>query len=107
MFETEGSSPLPDFPDTEFMEVLKTIDITDDDIKKATAKLKPSKSQGPDNLHPKFIKECSEQLNEPLKNIFTKSLNESKLPDYGNRQRAQHFLNVERKLTQKITGQLV
>ena len=107
VFETEGSGPLPDLPDTEFMEVLKTIGITDDDIKKATAKLKPSKSQGPDNLHPKFIKECSEQLNEPLKNIFTKSLNESKLPDYGNRQRSQHFLNVERKLTQKITGQLV
>ena len=81
VFEIEGSGPLPDFPHREFMEVLTTIDITDDDIKKAVAKLKPSKSQGPDNLHPKFIKECSEQLIEPLKNIFTKSLNESKLPD--------------------------
>ena len=72
VFETEGSGPLPDFPDREFMEVLTTIDITDDDIKKAIAKLKPSKSQGPDNLHPKFIKKCSEQLIEPLKHIFTK-----------------------------------
>ena len=81
VFETEKSGPLPDFPDREFMEVLTTIDITSDDIKKAVAKLKPSKSQGPDNLHPKLIKECSEQLIKPLKNIFVKSLNESKLPD--------------------------
>ena len=81
MFETEESGPLPDFPDRAFMEVLTTIDITGDDIKKAIAKLKPSKSQGRDNPHPKFIKECSEQLIKPLKNIFAKSLNESKLPD--------------------------
>ena len=96
VFEIEESGPLPDFPDRELMEVLTTIDITGDDIKKAIAKLKPSKSQGPDNLHPKFIKECSEQLInlhpkfikecseqliKPLKNIFAKSLNESKLPD--------------------------
>ena len=45
------------------------------------SKLKPSKSQGPDNLHAKLMKECSEQLTEPLKQIFTKSFNEWKLPD--------------------------
>ena len=107
MSETEKSGLLPDFPDREFMEVLTTIDITSDDIKKAIAKLKPSKSQGPDNLHPKFIKECSEQLIKPLKNIFVKSLNEYGNRMYGNRQMSQQFLKVERKLTQKITGQSV
>ena len=48
---------------------------------KAISKLKPSKSQGPDNLHPKLIKECSHQLLTPLKDFFSKSLAESKLPD--------------------------
>ena len=50
-------------------------------VKKAISKLKPSKSQGPDNLHPNLIKECSDQLIQPLKHIFTKSLNEFKLPE--------------------------
>lgn len=81
VFEIEEPGPLPDFPDREFMDTLSDIIITDDDIKKVIVKLKASKSQGPDNLHPKLIKECLEQLIKPLKNIFTKSLNESKLPE--------------------------
>ena len=81
VFETEGPGPLPEFPDRNFIEALSTIEITTDNIKKAILKLKPSKSQGTDNLHPKVIKECSDQLMEPLKHIFTKSLEESKLPD--------------------------
>ena len=81
VFETEGPGPLSEFPDRDFIETLSTIEITADNIKKAILKLKPSKSQGPDNLHPKVIKECSDQLFEPLKHIFTKSLEESKLPD--------------------------
>ena len=54
------------------------IEITYESIEKAMSKLKPSKSQGLDNLH---LKECSEQLTEPLKQRFTKSMNKSKLPD--------------------------
>ena len=80
VFETEGPGPLPEFPDRNFIETLSTIEIIADNIKKPILKLKPSKSQGPDNLHPKVIKDCSDQLIEPLKLIFTKFL-ESKLLD--------------------------
>ena len=72
VFESAGSGTLPEFHDRDFNEVVTTINITDNTITKAISKLKPSKSQGPDNLHPKLIKECSHPLLEPLKEIFTK-----------------------------------
>ena len=81
VFETEGEEPIPDFPDRDFNEAITTMDISENVILKAISKLKPSKSQGPDNLHPKLIKECSHQLLTPLKEIFSKSLAESKIPD--------------------------
>ena len=79
MFETEGEEPIPDFPDRDFNEAITTVDISENVILKAISKLKPSKSQGPDNLHPKLIKECSHQMLTPLKEIFSKSLAESKM----------------------------
>ena len=81
VFETEGEEPIPDFPDRDFNEAITTVDISENVILKAISKLKPSKSQEPDNLHPKLIKECSHQLLTPLKEIFSKSLAESKIPD--------------------------
>ena len=81
VFETEGEEPIPDFPDRDFNEAITTVNISENVILKAISKLKPSKSQGPDNLHPKLIKECSHQLLTPLKEIFSKSLAESKIPD--------------------------
>ena len=56
------------------------IDITEDHVEKAINVLKPGKSQGPDNFHPIFLKETIYQVKIPLKIIFNKSLNESKLP---------------------------
>ena len=81
VFETEGTEALPDFPDREFAEIITTVEITENTIMKAISKLKPSKSQGPDNMHPKLIKECSHQLLTPLKTIFVTSLEESKIPE--------------------------
>ena len=81
VFKTEGEEPIPDFPDRDFNEAITTVDISENVILKAISKLKPSKSQGPDNLHPKLVKECSHQLLTPLKEIFSKSLAESKITD--------------------------
>ena len=66
---------------TYFNEAITTVDISENVILKAISKLKPSKSQGPDNLHAKMIKEYSHQLLTPLKEIFSKSLAKSKIPD--------------------------
>ena len=59
--EDEGSDDnLPDFENRPFTEPLYTCntEITEELITKAIDKLKPTKAQGPDNIHPKLIKEC-------------------------------------------------
>ena len=47
---------------------------------KAIDHIKASKSQGPDNIHPKLIKETKSAIKKPLKILFTKSLEEEKIP---------------------------
>ena len=49
VFEIEGVEPIPDFPDRELNEAITTVDDSENVILKAISKLKPSKSQGPDN----------------------------------------------------------
>ncbi|MEW8548552.1 MAG: reverse transcriptase domain-containing protein [Candidatus Thiodiazotropha sp.] len=80
VFEKEGPEALPEFHDRTFTESLDTININENLVGKAVDKLKPSKSQGPDNIHPKLIKECKNSIVPPLTIIFEKSLKETELP---------------------------
>ena len=50
-------------------------------VEKYIKKLKPSKSQGPDNCHPKFLQETKDEVTEPLSILFNKSLKEGKIPE--------------------------
>ena len=81
VFEPKIDKPLPDFPVRPYNAPLNDIDITEKHVEKAINVLEPGKSQGPDNFHPKFLMETKHQVKMPLKTIFNKSLNESKLPD--------------------------
>ena len=62
VFAVEGPEALPEFEDRIFAEPLTDIDINETNIAKAIDKLKASKSQGPDQIHPKLIKECKDPL---------------------------------------------
>ena len=53
---------------------------TEDRIKKKLMILKTSKSLGPDQLHPRILKEMSHVITKPLQQIFTLSMNKNKLP---------------------------
>ena len=44
--------------------------ITETEVINAIMKLKPNKSPGPDNVHPKFLKLCSKTLAKPFKILF-------------------------------------
>ena len=80
VFAVEGPEALPEFEDRIFAEPLIDIDINETNIAKAIDKLKASKSQGPDQIHPKLIKECKDPLIKPLQIIFKKSMENSQLP---------------------------
>jgi hypothetical protein len=61
-------------------EALTTVTFTIENIVKRMEGLKENKSCGPDNIHPKVLKECRKELGLPLKLLFTKSLGEGKPP---------------------------
>ena len=60
---------------------LKDIEITSDDVKKQLEPLKPDKSPGPDDLHPRVLKEIADVLSPHLATMYKTSLNTGELPD--------------------------
>ncbi|KAG7166732.1 RNA-directed DNA polymerase from mobile element jockey-like 30 [Homarus americanus] len=62
-------------------EKLKNITIRKVDVLKKINKLKKTKSPGPDEIFPRVLKECREQISGPLVNLFTKSLDMGVVPD--------------------------
>ena len=80
VFTDEDKSHIPTPKTEEITSVLSSIDITDQEIQKEFKDLKPGKSAGPDEVHPKVLIEVSEQLVLPLRLIFQKSLSEGVVP---------------------------
>ena len=59
---------------------INDIDISEENVKKLLSKLNVKKTQGTDNLHPKFLAESSTSIARACTIIFKKSLSEGKLP---------------------------
>ena len=57
------------------------IEINEEQISNIINALKPNKSQGPDRIHPRILKENNQCITSPLEKIFRKSLDEGILPD--------------------------
>ena len=51
VFEIEGQGALPEFQDRDFDETLTYIEISENLVAKSIDRMKPSKSQGPDDIH--------------------------------------------------------
>ena len=51
-------------------------------ISREIDRLKKTKSPGPDNIFPRILKECREELVEPIAMIFRKSLDTGKCSSY-------------------------
>ena len=49
-------------------------------VRKEIDKLKKTKSPGPDDIFPRILKECKEQLDEPITRTFRNSLNTGIVP---------------------------
>ena len=60
---------------------MESTDISEEDVLKCLNKLKPSKSPGPDGLHPRVLKEAAEIIAKPLSIIFNKSIEQGTVPD--------------------------
>ena len=79
VFTREGDSVIKDVaPKT--LDSLHDIDVDIDKVKKILLGLNPTKSCGPDECHPRMLKETADILSGPIPQLFTKSLQSGTLP---------------------------
>jgi hypothetical protein len=83
VFTREDEEHIPD-PSNLFHgsdeERVQEVQFTEEDIERRLRKLKPDKAQGPDEIHPRILRECSKQLAPALFKIFQKSLDSGEIP---------------------------
>eukprot|EP00794_Sanderia_malayensis_P004409 gene4410-4998_t len=79
VFTNEQSEP-PVIEDRRYTETLKNIDITEDMVLKKLKKLNISKSPGPDNIHPRILKEIGGTIAKPIALIYRTSMKTGELP---------------------------
>ena len=60
---------------------LETVEVSEEMIKNKLSKINVNKSAGPDNLHPKLLKELNNVLPIPLKILFDKTIESRKIPN--------------------------
>ena len=77
--ENDASTPEPEIKHDGTK--LVSVTVTEDDVQKKLSKLNPSKSPGPDGLHPRVLKEVAEEITTPLTLVFNKSLSEGVVPE--------------------------
>ena len=80
VFTQENADYIPSFETRNVGSSLTHVAITVDDVWNQLCKLKPYKSGGPDNCHPRVLLELKESVVQPLYLIFSKSLRDGILP---------------------------
>ena len=81
VFTIENTDNMPILMQRHTGEPLAHVEITPGMVEKKLKKLKPTKSAGPDGLHPRVLLETASTISLPLSLIFTKSLAENTLPE--------------------------
>ena len=107
MFEIESEESLPDFRQCPYDNELSSMNISEDQIDKIINKLNAAKSQGPDNLHTKLLKETKSVIKKPLKMILQKSIDEGKLPEVWKLANSTPIFKKGSKEKQKIIDQFL
>ena len=80
VFTDEDLQKIPNAKKKRIENTLKDIEITQEEVLKRLKALNQNKSPGPDNIHPRILKELSHELSLPLTLIFKKSLENGNLP---------------------------
>ena len=81
VFTIENDENIPE-PEMKYDgDALNDVVVTEEDVRKKLSKLNPSKSSGPDGLHPRVLKEVADEIVTPLTLIFNKTLREGVIPE--------------------------
>ena len=80
VFTNEDLNNLPNsLPSGAYKELNKIV-FNEEDVTKLLREVNPNKSPGPDNIHPRVLKECAEVLSAPLYYLFKSSLKAGEIP---------------------------
>ena len=79
VFVKETNFQMPSFP-RQTDSVLSSCAITIEDVREKLAKLDGSKAMGPDEVHPRILKESANSLALPMMLIFRESVNTATVP---------------------------
>lgn len=80
VFTKEPEGQIPKLKNEASKYQIQKLTITEEIVGKKLKNLNPNKSPGMDEIHPRILKELAEILKAPLCDIYSKSLNEGKLP---------------------------
>ena len=80
VFTHEEMNHFPSALNLKTTEALDDIVFTEADVLSLFRKLNVTKSPGPDNIHPRVLKECADELVSPLYTLFKASLSAGELP---------------------------
>ena len=73
VFTKENLEDLPIVDEKPTVNLLETVNIERETIRKHLSKLNTTKASGPDEMHPKLLRELSEVIDEPLMFLFKKN----------------------------------
>ena len=79
-FTEEDTSNIPSFHTEGIRKPLEELKITEEKVKEILESLNPHTAPGPYGLHPRVLKELSNEISKPLAIIMQKSLDEHTLP---------------------------
>ena len=79
VFTEEDNDEVPDM-DMRTEAKMEKFEISKEEVHKLLQKVNTSKSPGPDEIHPRMIKELGDELSTPLHILFNRSLKEGKIP---------------------------
>ena len=81
VFTQENTNFMPSFDTFNMKEnALSCFDITEEQVIKRLSQLNINKTEGPDGMHPRLLKELAKELGYPLMVLFNKSLKQGKIP---------------------------
>jgi len=81
VFSHEPDSEFQKLPNINYSFPMTDLEISCDIVREKLIRLKTDKSPGPDNIHPRVLKELHDLLAEPIAKLYNLSLKSGKLPE--------------------------
>ena len=79
VFTKEDLSNVPVFNHPN-VNILSSLSVSQENVCKSLKSLKVCKSPGPDGIHPRYLRECANELSYPLWKLLEKTIHDGKLP---------------------------